>query len=209
MIIKCFRCEKEVNTPDNSNADYIIAQDTIVREPRECLFALQENEVTSAKRQKIAETITVKQPKEILYAFQENTVTRDKKAKMAETKIVKDPTTGEDIEVPKYPDLTIEDNDYTWIEIPDWEEYKKLPDVEKVMIRTEDRDVKVPKYPDLKIEDSDFYEVEIANLEEARELPDIEKVIAEVREKDIQKTAIVCPECYRDTDFIIWGVHKK
>lgn len=26
---------------------------------------------------------------------------------------------------------------------------------------------------------------------------------------DVQKTAIVCPECWLPTDFIIWGVHKK
>jgi len=27
--------------------------------------------------------------------------------------------------------------------------------------------------------------------------------------KEIQKTAIVCPDCYKPTDFIIWGVHKN
>jgi len=26
--------------------------------------------------------------------------------------------------------------------------------------------------------------------------------------KEVQKTAIVCPDCYRETDFIIWGIHK-
>ena len=26
--------------------------------------------------------------------------------------------------------------------------------------------------------------------------------------KETQKTGIVCPDCYRDTDFVIWGVHK-
>lgn len=25
----------------------------------------------------------------------------------------------------------------------------------------------------------------------------------------IQKTAIICPECYKPTDYVIWGVHKK
>ncbi len=25
---------------------------------------------------------------------------------------------------------------------------------------------------------------------------------------EVQKTGIICPDCYRDTDMIIWGVHK-
>jgi len=29
-----------------------------------------------------------------------------------------------------------------------------------------------------------------------------------VKDFPVQKTLLVCPECYRDTDFIIWGVHK-
>jgi len=32
MIIPCFRCGKELNNPDASNADYIIAEDTKVME---------------------------------------------------------------------------------------------------------------------------------------------------------------------------------
>jgi hypothetical protein len=26
---------------------------------------------------------------------------------------------------------------------------------------------------------------------------------------EIQKTGIICPDCYKPTDFVIWGVHKK
>ena len=25
----------------------------------------------------------------------------------------------------------------------------------------------------------------------------------------VQKTAVICPECCQDADFVIWGVHKK
>lgn len=32
MIIKCFRCGKEIDTPDNSNADYVIGKDMVVKE---------------------------------------------------------------------------------------------------------------------------------------------------------------------------------
>ena len=26
---------------------------------------------------------------------------------------------------------------------------------------------------------------------------------------EIQKTGIICPDCYKETDTVIWGVHKK
>lgn len=26
---------------------------------------------------------------------------------------------------------------------------------------------------------------------------------------EIQKTGVCCPDCYKDTDTVIWGVHKK
>ena len=35
MIIKCFRCGKEMDSPDASNADYIIAEDTKAMESTE------------------------------------------------------------------------------------------------------------------------------------------------------------------------------
>jgi len=37
----------------------------------------------------------------------------------------------------------------------------------------------------------------------------ITTVIADGIPKDIQKTGIICPECYKPTDSVIWGVHKK
>lgn len=59
MILPCFRCGKEINTPDASNADYIIAPDTIVREPREVFVALKHNLATSVKKAKIITDNTV------------------------------------------------------------------------------------------------------------------------------------------------------
>ncbi|GAJ12044.1 unnamed protein product, partial [marine sediment metagenome] len=83
MKIKCFRCGKEIDTPDSLNADYIIAEDTVASEPREILFALQENALV-----------------------------REERKIMAETEIVVDPETREEKKVPKYPDLSIEDADF-------------------------------------------------------------------------------------------------
>ncbi len=117
MIIPCFRCGKEIDTPNASNADYITAPDTIVREPREVVIALKHNQATLAK-------------------------------------------------LAKNPDLELADGEYDAIEIPNLETSKAIGE-------------------------------------------DLAKVITEVREKDIQKTGIICPGCYRDTDFVIWGMHKK
>lgn len=128
MIIPCFRCGKEIDTPDSSNADYIIAGDMVARESREVLIALKHNQATLAKEARMREV--------------------DKEGN------------------PKYPDLVIADSEYNAIEIPDIEASRAIAE-------------------------------------------DLAKVIAEVRQKDIQKTGIICPECHRPTDFVIWGVHKE
>lgn len=52
MIIKCFRCGKDIDTPDSSNADYIMAEDTKKDELRECLVAIKHNDVTRRKLEK-------------------------------------------------------------------------------------------------------------------------------------------------------------
>lgn len=135
MIIKCLRCGKEIDTPDNSKADYIVAEDTVVKEPREVLIALTHNAATLAKRAKI---------------IADSTITLD---------------SGEKVE-------PSED-----------------------FIRNQ-------------FEEDEFDQTEIPRVEAAGPLGAV-KVITKVKQKDIQKTGIICPECYRDTDFVIWGVHKK
>lgn len=137
MIIKCFRCSKEIDTPDSSNADYIIADDTVIKEPRETLIALKHNQTTLAKRAQMAEF---------------------------ETYLDEDGVT----------------------------ELTRL------------------KYPGLKIEDSEYDEEEIPTMKASKAIgEDLVKVVAEMREKDIQKTGIICPDCYKSTDTVIWGVHKE
>lgn len=37
----------------------------------------------------------------------------------------------------------------------------------------------------------------------------IETTIEDGIPKDTQKTGVICPDCYKPTDFVIWGVHKK
>lgn len=128
MYIKCFRCERGIDTPNASNADYVMAQDTIVKEPREILLAVKHNQATLAKQAKIKE---------------EN-------------------VDGSS----KYPDLVIADSEYTTVEMPDIEASKVFGE-------------------------------------------DLVRVIAKVEERKIQKTGIICPGCYRETDTVIWGVHKS
>ena len=116
MIIKCFRCGVNIDTPDNFNSDYVIANDTIVKELREVLIALKHNQATLAK-----------------------------KAKM----------------------LVINESEYDAIETPD--------------------------------------------IKTARQSygKDLVKVVVETKEKDIQKTGIMCPDCFNEaTDEVIWGIHK-
>ncbi len=113
MIIPCFRCGKEINTPNASNADYIIAQDTIVREPIDVLIALKHNQATLAKVAKIKET---------------------------ETYLDDDGIT--ELSRPKYPGLTIDESEYDGVEVPDVKSAQSIgEDLVKVVSRVEDRDI--------------------------------------------------------------------
>ena len=132
MIIKCFRCGKKIDPPNSSNADYVIAADMVVKEPRQVLIALKHNEASLAKEAMMKETLI-------------STIE------------------GEEVTAPKHPDMTIADNEYDAVEIP---------------------------------------------FIEARDA-DTVKVLVETRQKDIQKTGVICPKCYKSTDTVVWGVHKK
>lgn len=137
MIINCFRCGKEIDTPGNTNADYVIADDMVVKEPRETFFALKHNQATLAKA-----------------------------SKMRETKVYLDADDITEATELKYPDLAIDDSEYDAVEIPSVEASKVIGE-------------------------------------------DLIRVVVEVKEKDIQKTGIICPDCYKPTDTVIWGVHKE
>lgn len=63
MIIPCFRCGKEIDSPDASKADYIIAPDTVVKESREVLVALSHNQATLEKLAKMEEVDEEGNPK--------------------------------------------------------------------------------------------------------------------------------------------------
>ena len=40
-------------------------------------------------------------------------------------------------------------------------------------------------------------------------IPDVKRIEVKIEDVDVQKTGVVCPECYKETDAIIWGIHKK
>jgi len=55
------------------------------------------------------------------------------------------------------------------------------------------------------IKDSEYQKVEVSSVDDTK---DAVKITSEVKLKNIQKTGLVCPDCYRETDFMIWGIHK-
>jgi len=117
MNIPCFRCGKGIPSPDNFNADYIMASDTIENEARHVLKALKHTPETLAKQTK----------KEAIL-----------------------------------------DEEYETVILPDFDSAKAA--------------------------------VEIGN--------DLVKVVPGIATVPIQKTGIICPDCYKPEDFVIWGVHK-
>ena len=115
MKVKCFRCGKELVRPDASNADYVIAEDTVAVEQREVLVALLHNQQTLEK--------------------------------LAQGSI---------------------------------------------------------------IEDDEYDQADVSSTPEATDLygENLVRVVAKMKDVVIQKTGVICPDCYKDTDFLIWGVHK-
>ena len=95
--MNCIRCGKDLGHADSSNADYVIADDFISNEKRECYYAVNDRD----------EFIPIKQVADSLL----------------------------------------------------------IPNSKRVEVKTED----IP----------------------------------------IQKTGLVCPDCYKETDTVIWGIHKK
>ncbi len=58
--------------------------------------------------------------------------------------------------------------------------------------------------------DIEEYDVEIVpNIEIAASDPGFVRVEEVQQEVVVQKTGIICPDCYKPTDLLIWGVHKK
>lgn len=110
-MIPCFRCGRQLHSPDSSNADYVISDDAKVSEPALVFIALKETPDTLSKKEN-----------------------------------------GE----------------------PVFEE--------------------------------EYEHVEMGSPEEA---VGAFKVTTDVVIRTIQRTAVVCPDCYKPTDAVIWGVHKS
>jgi len=68
-----------------------------------------------------------------------------------------------------------------------------------------------PKTPGLAIADNEFDSIEVESIADAARAygRDYVKTIATMEDRPVQKTAIVCPDCFNPvTDRVIWGKHK-
>ena len=63
----------------------------------------------------------------------------------------------------------------------------------------------------LEIDDNEYEQVEVdpANIQDAHSDSMLEKMLPMRKLIAIQKSAIICPDCYQLYDTVIWGVHKK
>ncbi len=130
MIIPCFRCGKGIESADNTNADYVLADDMIAEEVREQLTVVKNNAVT---REKLAQIATSA------------------------------PETGKRM----YPDVVITEDDY---------DRERIRDMKAAYTISRD---------------------------------DLIRVEASMGEEDVQKTGVICPDCYLPMDTVIWGIHKS
>ena len=137
MIIPCFRCDKEIDTPNSSNADYVIADDMIARERRDKYV-----EVPKSQAELDAEEAGLRSE------LQAN---------------------EEIIRTYKLTNINPQ-------EIPIEDIYGEIDAIEETLQ---------------------------IGLEKTKRV-----LLRGKRLEDVQKTGIICPDCYEETDFVIWGVHK-
>ncbi len=51
--------------------------------------------------------------------------------------------------------------------------------------------------------------IRIKHAEESLLMPDVLRVEMRIEDEDVPKTGVICPDCYKSTDFVIWGIHKQ
>lgn len=54
----------------------------------------------------------------------------------------------------------------------------------------------------------DATRIRVKTTEEIMAIADVKRLETTLDDEAIQKTGVVCRKCYRETDFVIWGVHK-
>ena len=82
----------------------------------------------------------------------------------------------------------------------------KVDELREVLFALKHTPETLTKIGKAEIRDSEYQKVEISSIVEAK---DAVKIITEVKLVSIQKTGLICPECYKETDTVIWGVHKN
>ncbi len=135
MKIPCFRCGKELDSPDVSNANYVIAPDTIVKERPQFYIAEQKTAAEiDAEKAELDRALSV----------------------LRATLISGVLPTGS---------------------------YLSLDDVPE--------------------------EIEAIETELAIGVSSTKQVLKHGRLQQVQKTGIICPDCLKPTDTIIWGIQEK
>jgi len=112
MLIPCIRCGEKINRPNSSNAYYVMAEDTIVKEGRDIFIALKHNQQTLDKLTK---------SKEMEVYLAEDGITELKRL--------------------RYPEMTILDSEYDTVKVPDIESGYAIVEVVKVLAKEEIQDV--------------------------------------------------------------------
>lgn len=136
MIIPCIRCGKGINSPNSSNADYVIADEFIVKEriPKYVTIPKTQDEIDSGMKS-LRDTLEV-------YRVIASTYEADKIEPRG---------------------ITVEDV------------YGEIEAIEE--------EIAIGVNPD-------------------------KTIVMRGKLEDVQKTGVVCPDCYEPTDTVIWGVHK-
>ncbi len=59
------------------------------------------------------------------------------------------------------------------------------------------------------LDDEKESRVQVKDFKEAGKIANKKRVEVVERNVEVQKTGIICPDCYKPTDIVIWGVHRR
>jgi len=177
MQIKCFRCQKLIDSPNPNNADYIIATDTVVTESTPVIVAICHNTATLTTQARINE----------IEEYQD----------------------AGKVQITSSGDSAWEAGDV--VPVRQYDAERKKLDALSLKSPTGETPYTITrhKFPDLVINDQDYTRTIIASLADSYATPNLVRVEPGVRQVAVQKTAIICPDCYKVGDTVIWGVHRR
>lgn len=191
MSQTCSRCGDVLDEPLTKNCNYVTCADFCEEKEVEQWVALTHTEETKEHLDALDETLGKSRrsiESQMAHPDAKETVTYDHELKHTITNIDGLDSVSEE-DAPLYLTDVMEDDDI---------------DIDLNEVETEE--VRIPKKVDFAISRKKFGSEKVGDPEKAKQRDDVARVEPTYETVEVQKTGLVCPECTKEKDEIIWGV---